>query len=292
MPTLKSLIQSICVGIMAIPAKISKKLYRTAGIVMLGSTVIAVASFASAEFGGGVRNVAFANTKDGAPEPSTEDAADEELEEVQLGAGIYTFEGMTVSSQPLGVFSAASLEEDVVLGGEPGKDNREQTNAAELLSGGAEVEAILTEMEMSRVRRESELIKMERRRIAFNMPSFTDEDYQSLLKIVQAEAGNNDLEGRMMVANVILNRVKSGNFPDTVTGVVYSPGQFTPITNGAFASAKVEDLTVEAVERALDGEDNSQGALYFMNRNIAKTSSWFDNNLTYLFSHGGHEFFQ
>ena len=52
--------------------------------------------------------------------------------------------------------------------------------------------------------------------------------------------------------------------------------------------------TKEAVQRALNGEDHSKGALYFMARRLARKSSarWFDENLKWLFKHGEHEFFR
>ena len=54
-----------------------------------------------------------------------------------------------------------------------------------------------------------------------NSFSLEDQEYQVLLKIVEAEAGCEDTEGRMLVANVVMNRVRNGYFPNTVTEVVY-----------------------------------------------------------------------
>ncbi len=120
------------------------------------------------------------------------------------------------------------------------------------------------------------------------------EDYQTLLKIVQAEAGICDEKGKILVANVIINRVKSGRFPNTVTGVVYQKNQFSPVSNGSINRAQVTRETIECVDRALAGEDYSQGALFFMNRSRSRQGAvgWFDRSLTYLFSHDGHEFFK
>jgi len=120
------------------------------------------------------------------------------------------------------------------------------------------------------------------------------QDYQVLLKIVEAEAGICDDKGKILVANVILNRVKSDEFPDSVTDVVYQPSQFSPVSNGSINTCKVSSETVESVNRALKGEDYSQGALFFMNRAAARSGSvrWFDGRLTYLFGHQGHEFFK
>lgn len=123
---------------------------------------------------------------------------------------------------------------------------------------------------------------------------YSGKDYEVLQRIVEAEAGGCDVKGRILVANVIINRVKSREFPDTVTGVVYQKSQFSPVQNGTLDSCTVSEETREAVDRALAGEDYSQGALYFMNRrwSDAGNAAWFDQSLTYLFRHGGHEFFR
>lgn len=125
----------------------------------------------------------------------------------------------------------------------------------------------------------------------------TNEDYENLLRIVEAEAGGEDRKGKILVANVILNRVMDEQFPDTITDVIFQQEegvcQFSPIRDGRFYSVKVSDETVEAVNAALYGEDQSDGALYFMARAYAdkEKAAWFDRNLTKLFTYGGHEFF-
>ena len=93
----------------------------------------------------------------------------------------------------------------------------------------------------------------------------SDKDYDALLRIVEAEAGGEDQDGKLLVANVVLNRVNSELFPNTAA----------------------------AVERALYGEDISRGALYFCAREKADSDKlkWFDRKLTRLFSYGNHEFF-
>jgi N-acetylmuramoyl-L-alanine amidase len=124
--------------------------------------------------------------------------------------------------------------------------------------------------------------------------SLSAEDYRVLQRIVEAEAGGCDMTGRILVANVVLNRVQSDEFPDNVTDVVYQKSQFSPVRDGNIDRCTVTDKTVEAVDRALAGEDYSQGALYFMNRSASYSRNvrWFDGKLTYLFQHGGHEFFR
>lgn len=122
-------------------------------------------------------------------------------------------------------------------------------------------------------------------------------DYEILLKIVEAEAGGESVEGKILVANVILNRMNSPDFPDTVEEVVYQVvegyPQFTPTADGRIDTVTVTEETVEAVNRALDGEDLSCGALYFMASDHSEEHNvcWFENNLTWLFSYGGHDFY-
>lgn len=131
-----------------------------------------------------------------------------------------------------------------------------------------------------------------------NVVNLKDKDVEILQRIVEAEASGETIKGKMLVANVILNRVKDSYFPDTVEGVVFqSDGgtyQFSPIKDGRYYSVKVSSDTKKAVSRVLKGEDESKGALYFSARSRADRNSmkWFDNNLTFLFEYGGHEFFR
>ena len=126
----------------------------------------------------------------------------------------------------------------------------------------------------------------------------TEEDKEVLLRIVEAEATYEDVKGRMLVANVVLNRVVSKKFPNSVTEVVFQNNgetyQFSPIRDGRYWSVDISDKTREAVERVLSGEDESEGAMFFVARKYANKKSlrWFDTTLHFLFKHGGHEFFR
>lgn len=125
----------------------------------------------------------------------------------------------------------------------------------------------------------------------------SDEDYQNLLQIVEAEAGTEDIKGRIMVANVIMNRVKYSEFPDNVTDVIweYNNGvaQFSPVEDGRISEVTVSQETKDAVRQVLEGTDYSQGALFFIQKSAAARDniSWFDKNLKKLFKHGVHEFY-
>lgn len=128
--------------------------------------------------------------------------------------------------------------------------------------------------------------------------SLSERDYDVLLRIVEAEAGGEDARGKILVANVVLNRVRDDAFPDTVEEVVFQHSdkvyQFSPVKDGRYYSVTVSDDTKAAVDRALEGEDYSNGALFFAARKAANKNSmrWFDEKLTFLFGHGGHEFFR
>ena len=120
-----------------------------------------------------------------------------------------------------------------------------------------------------------------------------DQEYQILLKIVEAEAGGEDLTGRILVANVVMNRVRSDRFPNTITEVVYQRSgrgaQFSPVSDGRIDRVGISAETVEAVSRALGGEDVSAGALYF--RSVNSRSGWFDHSLNRVLEYGNHIFY-
>ncbi len=124
---------------------------------------------------------------------------------------------------------------------------------------------------------------------------YTQADYDALLKIVHAEAGNQDDIGKILVANVIINRVKSDIYPDDIYSVITQNDgrtyQFSPvIPGGSFYYVTPTEHTKQCVDRALAGEDYSQGALYF----CMETSpySWFNTKLTFLFTYGPHYFYK
>ena len=123
--------------------------------------------------------------------------------------------------------------------------------------------------------------------------SLENNDYNVLLKIVEAEAGSEDLAGKMLVANVVLNRVNSPSFPDSVTDVVYQThkgrAQFSPTENGTIDTVTVSQETIFAVKGVMIGDDNSMGALYF--RSVHSSGTWHDRALQRVLEHGNHIFY-
>lgn len=81
----------------------------------------------------------------------------------------------------------------------------------------------------------------------------TLEELDLFFRLVEAEAGNEGMEGKIAVANVVINRVRDSRYPDTVKEVIYQPYQFEPVTNGHINKMAPAD-SKEAVLRALKGE--------------------------------------
>jgi len=128
----------------------------------------------------------------------------------------------------------------------------------------------------------------------------SERELSDLLRLVEAEAPAEDIYGKILVANVVFNRVNNEKMADSVSGVIYEKiggnTQFSPTAiSWYWNSIVVTDSTREAVARCLSGEDYSDGALYFYawerNPNKHKTTEWM-KELECLFTHGGHKFFR
>lgn len=113
-------------------------------------------------------------------------------------------------------------------------------------------------------------------------------EYDALCRIVEAEAGTEGEEGKLLVANVVLNRVADPAFPATIEGVITADGQFSPVQNGRYQRAVPTSETLAAVNRALNGENISKGALYF--KSVHSTANW--GNRTLLYNYRNHNFYQ
>lgn len=94
--------------------------------------------------------------------------------------------------------------------------------------------------------------------------SVSNADLELLARIISAEARGEPYIGQVAVGAVVLNRVESSSFPDSISGVVYQPGAFTAITDGQINEA-VTDSARRAARDALNGSDPTGGALYYYN---------------------------
>ncbi len=110
-----------------------------------------------------------------------------------------------------------------------------------------------------------------------------------LARLINGEARGETYQGQVAVAAVVLNRVKSPDFPNTIAGVIYQKGQFSCVTDGQFNKAIAKDSTVyKAAKEAMSGADPSNGALYFYNPKTAKSKWLF--SLKTVATIGSHRF--
>jgi N-acetylmuramoyl-L-alanine amidase len=110
-----------------------------------------------------------------------------------------------------------------------------------------------------------------------------------LSRIIYAEANGQPFDGMIGVGNVVLNRVASSRFPNSVEGVVFEPGQFTPVDNGTIYNTPSAEA-VRAAQLCLEGVNTVGNSLFFLNPSIAD-ASWFNSALSYVTTIGGHAFY-
>ena len=116
------------------------------------------------------------------------------------------------------------------------------------------------------------------------------EDSEILMKIAMAEAEGESVEGKALVMLVVLNRVWSDDFPNTIEEVVFQPRQFSPVAEGGrYWTTEPDDGCREALELVMDGWDESYGALYFES---GGKDGWHSQNLEFLYQYGGHKFYR
>lgn len=124
--------------------------------------------------------------------------------------------------------------------------------------------------------------------------TLSEEELYFFAECVEMEAGNQGIEGKIAVANVLMNRVYSDKFPNTYKGVVSQKCngtyQFSSYAKG-WGSKSISEETYDAIEQALNGENNVGESTYFVNLN-ACNGSWFTNNLTKVVKIGSHTFFK
>ena len=124
-------------------------------------------------------------------------------------------------------------------------------------------------------------------------PSYYDaDDLYWLSRIISAEAAGESLLGQIAVGNVVLNRVESRQYPNTVYGVIFDRvggTQFSPVSMGTIYKAPTESSII-AAKICLEGYSLSNDILFFMNPRLA-TSNWISKNRTYEFTIGNHQFY-
>lgn len=118
-------------------------------------------------------------------------------------------------------------------------------------------------------------------------------DFYWLSRIISAESRGEPMEGQIAVGNVVLERVESPDFPDTIPDVVFQVAdgftQFEPVENGTVYLEPTEQ-SVEAARRALEGEKSLEGAMFFYAPALSE-GVWINSSRTYLTTIGCHRFY-
>ena len=117
-------------------------------------------------------------------------------------------------------------------------------------------------------------------------------DLYWLSRIISAESCGESMEGQIAVGNVVLNRVASREFPDTIPGVIFDKVdgvQFEPVSNGTVYKTPTAQ-SVEAARRVLAGEQVIGKALYFYAPALSQ-GTWINANRTYYKTIGCHRFY-
>lgn len=124
--------------------------------------------------------------------------------------------------------------------------------------------------------------------------AFYDEDaVYWLARIISAESSGESLLGQIAVGNVVLNRVKSPLYPNTIWGVIFDRKygvQFSPVGDGRIYNTPTSSA-ITAAKICLEGYVVTPTSLFFLNP-AAATSTWITENRTYVFSIGKHDFYK
>ncbi len=116
---------------------------------------------------------------------------------------------------------------------------------------------------------------------------YTSSDVKLLARLIYAEARGETYQGQVAVGAVVLNRVKSSSFPNTISGVIYQPYAFTCVNDGQI-NLSPNQTAINAAKDAMNGWDPTYGCLYYYNPKVA-TSSWIYSRKTVV-TIGNHVF--
>lgn len=122
---------------------------------------------------------------------------------------------------------------------------------------------------------------------------YSEDDLYWLSRIISAESQGEPLEGKIAVGNVVLNRVKSSEFPNTIYGVIFDDrwgGQFEPVRNGTIYQTPTEE-SILAAKLCLEGANVIGDGLYFLAPALAH-NFWTVENCEYITTIGCHDFYR
>ena len=129
--------------------------------------------------------------------------------------------------------------------------------------------------------------------VALTTPQDQYDELYWLSRIISAESQGECWEGKIAVGDVVLNRVKSPDFPDTIYGVIFDPrwgGQFEPVRNGTVYNEPTPE-SVRAAQACLEGATVLDDGLYFLAPELTE-NHWIMENRSYITTIGAHWFYQ
>lgn len=150
-----------------------------------------------------------------------------------------------------------------------------KSDVAELERKIKKMEAYEQELELQKAREDAERLAAIKEQEAEDTSGVVyqpgESDQYLLGAIIQCEADGESYEGKLAVGSVILNRVKSSYFPNTVSGVIYQSGQFSPVASGRFAyrlEAGVNETCMKVAKEVLDGKIATKSLFFRRNNGI------------------------
>ncbi|MCW6094574.1 cell wall hydrolase [Clostridium sporogenes] len=108
-------------------------------------------------------------------------------------------------------------------------------------------------------------------------------DYELLAHLVHAEAGVDNISSQIGVVNVVLNRVRSNRFQESIYAVIYAKHQFEVVSNGTI-NQQPDKQNYEAVNRALAGENTVGNCVHFWDGNLDRSNSIWEIEVKYRYS--------
>lgn len=159
--------------------------------------------------------------------------------------------------------------------------------AKEAREQAAKEKAILKQQQAAQVKAVSTAVETSSSStVARNGITLSQDEIDLMARLVRAEAGGESYEGMVAVASVVLNRVSSSKFQDSVRGVIYAKNQFSPVANGSINKA-ASDVHYKAVKDAMV-RDNTNGATFFYAPGLVDSN--YMESLRTVATIGAHEF--
>ncbi len=196
--------------------------------------------------------------------------------EPSLDAGVYDLleegaEYEVVNAQQLAFSDGMEITEDWVAvdyEGKTGLVSAEYVKVEHLIDFGETIEQVRAREEAKRAEEEKEKQKKEKRQQEIEKTkAMATSDDLLLAALIQCEAGGDVYEGQVAVGAVVLNRVKSSAYPNTIRDVIFASGQFTPAGSGklgrVLARGKIQASCIQAAQEALAGASPVGGATHF-----------------------------